>query len=186
MNAAFIANELKGRLLEHAPNVVLPAKRLDLSRADIQVNGVLPYQEAELDCVIASLILISQEEVAGFFKEIHRILAPKGIFLFSTLGNNTPHELEILGDTLLKAGFQLPVVDREILQLQYDDRTVLLKDLELSDLNEKFVRVTTESPQQIIATFEVMYGYALGAVTQTIASETIEIPIENIKIRRLL
>ena len=182
MSPAFIADELKARLLEHAPNPVLPTKRLELLQADIQKK----YQDAEFDCVIASLILIAQEDVAKFFTEINRILAPNGIFLFSTLGTELSHELEKLGDDLLKAGFNLPVVDRENLQLQYDDKVVLLKDLESSGLSEKMVRVTTESNTHIIATLDVMYGYALGAATQTFSSGKIEIPLETIKIRKPL
>ncbi len=180
MSPAFIADELKARLLEHAPHPILPSKRLDLSRATIQEK----YQDAEFDYIIAPLVLISQEEKIVFFKEIHRILAPQGIFLFSTLGNKEPHALEELGDDLLKAGFKLPVVDRENLQLHYDDKIILLKDLALSGLNEKLVRVTTESNTNIIATLDVMYGYALGAATQTSSSGKIEIPLETIKIRK--
>ena len=130
--------------------------------------------------------MISKEDIPAFFKEIHRILAPNGIFLFSTLGTEAPHELEILGDALLKTGFQLPVVDREILKLHYENRSDLLKDLELSDLNEKHMRVTTDSSEEIMAIFDVMYGYAVGASLKTLSPEKIEIPIETIKIRKLL
>ena len=182
MSQAFIADELKARLLEHAPNPVLPAKMLELSPAGIQKK----YQDAEFDCVIAPLVLMDQEKWRVFFTEIQRILAPNGFFLFSTLGNEAPNELEILGDTLLKAGFQLPVVDREILQWQYDNMNVLLKDLEQSGLNEKLVRVTKESSGDIIATFDVMYGYALGSLINSLTPGKIEIPVENIKIRKPL
>ena len=181
MSHAFIANELKIRLLEHAPHALLSAKKLELSCAEIQIH----YQPAEFDCVIAPLVLISQEAFFIFFKEVHRILAPNGIFLFSTLGNNTPHELEQIGDALLKTGFQLPVVDRETLGLQYDDKAVLEKDLEQSGLNEKWVHVTTESSEDMLVTLNVIYGYALGATTQAPFSGKIEIPIDTIKIRKI-
>ncbi len=182
MRQAFIADELKARLLEHAPNPILSTKRLELLQAGIQKK----YQDAEFECIIAPLILISQEEMQVFFKEIYRILAPNGIFLFSTLGAELSHELEKLGDDLLKSGFKLPVVDRENLQLHYDDKTVLLKELALSGLNETLVRVTMESDTHIIATLDVMYGYALGAGAKTISPGKIEIPIETIKIRKPL
>lgn len=180
MSQAFIADELKMRLLEHAPDSVLPVKRLDLSDFNIQEK----YQDAEFECIIAPLVLISQEEMQVFFKEIHRILAPNGIFLFSTLGNQVSHELEQLGDVLLKTGFQLPVVDRETLQLQYDDIQVLMKDLKQSGLNEQYVHVTNHASNDILATLDVIYGYALGAVVKTKVLGKIEIPIETIKIRK--
>lgn len=180
MSQAFIANELKARLLEHAPNRILPAKRLEVLQANLHEK----YPDAKFDCIIAPLVLISQEARLTFFKEIHRILAPQGFFLFSTLGHAAPHELEMLGDALLKTGFQLPVVDKETLQLQYDDMSVLLKDLEQSGLNEQYARVTKESPTDITATFEVMYGYALGAAIEKKSSGKIEIPLATLKIRR--
>lgn len=180
MSEAFIANELKARLLEHAPNLILPAKKLELSTADIQKK----YQNTEFDCVIAPLVLISQEEYSVFFKEINRILAPSGIFLFSTLGDDAPHELEMLGDALLKTGFYLPVVDKEKLQLYYEDMNFLLNDLEQSNVQEKFVRITKSSDGDIVATFNVMYGCAFGSIVEIAPSGKIEIPLESIKIRK--
>ncbi|MES2203708.1 MAG: methyltransferase domain-containing protein [Pseudomonadota bacterium] len=180
MSQAFIADELNARLLEHAPDPVLPSNRLDVSNAIISKK----YPDAEFDCIIAPLILMSQKDRSEFFKEIHRILSPQGFFLFSTLGAELVHELEELGDDLLKIGFSLPVVDRENLQLQYNDKNVLLKDLELSGLSEKRVHVIMESETNIIATLDVMYGYALGASINSLSPGKIEIPIETIKIRK--
>lgn len=180
MSYAFIANELNIRLLEHAPNAILPSKKLELLQANIQKK----YQEAEFDCVIAPLILISEKGFHTFFQEVRRILSPQGFFLFSTLGSEGSPALEILGDALLQAGFQLPVVDREILQLHYDDINVLLNDLEQSGLNEKLVHVTKKSSEDIMATIDVIYGYTLGSTINSLTSGKIEIPVETIKIRK--
>lgn len=182
MRQASIAEELKTRLLEHAPHLVLPANRLELLDANISEQ----YKNAQFDCIIAPLMLVEQNDRALFFKEIHRILAPNGIFLLSTLGDENAYALEALGDSLLQMGFQLPVVDRELLTLQYGNMSELLEDLERSGLNEKHVHITTASSQDILATLEVMYGYARGAVVPTNFSGKIEIPIENIKIRKPL
>lgn len=187
MSDAFIANELETRLREHLPHAILPTKKLELSREGVtglMVSGSSLYQAAEFDGVIAPLVLLEPEEVTAFFKEVHRILAPNGFFLFSTLGNDRPHALETIGDALLKAGFQLPVVDRETLQVHYDNMNILRQDLELSGLSEEFIRVEKKSSHDIIATLDVIYGYALGAVIQTSSVAKIEIPIESIKIRK--
>jgi len=59
-----------------------------------------------------------------------------------------------------------------------------MKDLEQSDLNEHYVSVTKHASNDILATLDVIYGYALGSAIQTKALGKIEIPIETIKIRK--
>lgn len=184
---AYIADELEARLLEHLPPSVLSVKQLDMLRdcsAEILVSGMLPYEDAIFDCVIAHFVLLWQKDVTAFLKEVRRVLAPNGVFLFSTLGIKTPHELEILGDLLLQASFKQPVVDRESLQLQYDNINQLSEDLTSSGLNDQLVQGVTEPSGQITATLEVIYGYALGKIISPASSGKIEIPVENISLRK--
>lgn len=186
MSQGFIANELKMRLLEHAPNAILSSKKLELVSFAVEEINWAQYKKSEFDCVIAPLIHIEQESATVLFKEIRRILTSSGVFLFSALEKEESYALEKLGDALSKSGFQFPVVDREILQLQYDDMDMLRQDLEESSLNRKFVRVTKKASDDIIASFNIIYGYALGASNQKTIFGKIEIPVETVKIRKLL
>jgi len=69
--------------------------------------------------------------------------------------------------------------------LQYDDINTLAKDLELSGLDSEFVQVTTNARDDIIAMFEVFYGYALGKKINSLSPGKIEIPLENITLRKI-
>lgn len=183
---AFIADELEARLLEHLPNSSLPANRLDMLRdcsAEMLADNHFVYPEATYDCIIAHLVLLWQEDIGAFFHKMRSMLSPNGAFLFSTMGPETTNRLEIVGDALVKAGFQLPVVDRDVLQLQYDDHFLLSNDLEDSGLTHELIDVTAESSENSIAKFEVIYGYALGNSMSLSSSGKIEIPIHSITLR---
>ncbi|MBP9726580.1 MAG: methyltransferase domain-containing protein [Gammaproteobacteria bacterium] len=184
---AYIANELETRLLEHLPQSGVSTKQLDMLRdcsAETLVSETLPYQDATFDCVVAHFTLLWHKDIAAFFKEVRRILMPNGVFLFSTLGIKSAHEMERLGDLLLQASFHQLVIDRESLQLQYDNDSQLFADLASSSLNDQLVQVVTEPSGQITATLEVIYGYALGKVISPAFPGKIEIPVENITLRK--
>ena len=82
------------------------------------------------------------------FAEMHRVLAPGGLALFSTFGPDTLKELRKsfegidrnvhvhrfidmhdLGDLLVGCGFADPVMDMEVVTLTYDDVRGLMRDL---------------------------------------------------------
>ena len=82
------------------------------------------------------------------FSEMHRVLAPGGLALFSTFGPDTLKELRAsfqgvdrythvhrfvdmhdLGDMLIACGFADPVMDMEVMTLTYDDVTGVMRDL---------------------------------------------------------
>ena len=80
-------------------------------------------------------------------REFHRVLAPEGLLMFSTLGPDTLKELRAvagatrvhafadmhdLGDMLVAAGFADPVMDAERITLTYADERALLADLRAS------------------------------------------------------
>lgn len=185
---AYIARELEGRLLEHLPQSTCFEKKLDILRqcsAQIIMDGMRFHQEKKYDAIIAHLIPLWQKnlELSSFFQEIYRLLDARGIFLFSTLGQGLPYELEALGDLLVKTGFKLPVVDREYVQLHYDDMNVLQQDLELSGLMQENVKIKHQAPDDIIVTVEIIYGYVQEKNAPISSSGVVEIPIANIKLR---
>lgn len=108
----------------------------------------LPLKTSSVDLVWSSLALqwVNDPELA--FRELHRASAPNGLLLFSTFGPDTLKELRQafaqvdggshvsrfvdmhdIGDMLVHAGFQHPVMEMEILTLTYVDLKSLMRDL---------------------------------------------------------
>ncbi len=111
----------------------------------------MPLRAASMDLVWSNLML-PWTSLETTLKEIHRVLGPEGLFMFSTLGPDTLKELRAafaesgneqdhvqqfmdmhdVGDALVHAGFSNPVMDRENLQVTYTDLAALLQDLRLA------------------------------------------------------
>lgn len=108
----------------------------------------LPFRQSSLDLVWSSLALQWADDPEAAFREIHRALAPHGLLMFSSFGPDTLKELRQafarvdggshvsrfvdmhdLGDMLVHAGFQHPVMEMEMLTLTYADLKSLLGDL---------------------------------------------------------
>ncbi|QNT79139.1 methyltransferase domain-containing protein [Entomobacter blattae] len=118
-------------------------------------NELLPFAPASFDLVIASLSLHQVNDIPGLFKQIRHILKPDGLFLaslpvlpsFSELreclmqaeetlcGRISPRiipfpNLQACAGLLQRAGFTLPVVDSEIINLSYRNPLSILRDLQ--------------------------------------------------------
>lgn len=112
----------------------------------------LPFAAGGFELAWSNLALHWQDDPEPAVREAQRVLAPGGLFMFSTLGPDTLGELrEIcrqalgsgvhvrsfidlhdLGDLLGRAGFAAPVMDMERITLTYADHAGLLADLRLS------------------------------------------------------
>jgi malonyl-CoA O-methyltransferase len=101
-----------------------------------------------VDLVFSNLLLPWCEDLDTVFAEVARILRPRGLFTFTTLGPDTLIELRAawrtadpesalhpftdmhdLGDGLVRAGFAEPVLDVSRYTLTYPDAVTLLRDL---------------------------------------------------------
>jgi malonyl-CoA O-methyltransferase len=119
--------------------------RLAALCADVEA---LPLRAGSVDLAWSNLALQWLDDPARAFAEVHRVLAPGGLFLFSTFGPDTlkelraafagvdsrPHvhrfiDLHDLGDGLTAGGFADPVMDMEVITLTYDDVRGLMRDL---------------------------------------------------------
>jgi len=108
----------------------------------------LPFAGASLDVVFSNLMLQWLHPPEPAFAEVHRCLREEGLFAFSTFGPDTLGELRRawqavdeqvhvnafldmhdLGDALVRAGFQAPVVDVEHITLTYADAASALREL---------------------------------------------------------
>ncbi len=108
----------------------------------------LPFAAGTADMVWSNLAIQWINEPRQAFAEMHRVLAPGGLVLFSSFGPDTLKELRAafhgvdrhthvhrfidmhdLGDRLLACGFADPVVDMEMMTLTYADAHGLMRDL---------------------------------------------------------
>ncbi len=157
----------------------------------------LPGTGASFDCVVSNL-QGTWFEFEPFIRQVKRVLKPGGIFCFSAFGPDTlaemvhawkkadsrPHvhpfiDMHHLGDTLLQAGFEKPIVDADWMQVEYADCMTVISDLR----SEGFVNLhtgrrksltgkqrfrqfeshlakRTKNGEKVMITFEIIYGYA--------------------------
>jgi malonyl-CoA O-methyltransferase len=105
----------------------------------------LPLADASVDLVWSNLCLQWCPQLDVVFDEVRRVLAPEGLFLFSTFGPRTLEELRaawaavdptprvgsfpdmpVVGDALTRAGFRDPVLDLDtIIEHHKQPREVL-------------------------------------------------------------
>src|SRR5579872_7140980 len=114
----------------------------------------LPFAPASFDLVMSGLALHWVNDLPGALLQLRRVLKPDGLFLAALPGGDTLHELRRalfeaelaeeggvgprvspfadlrdLGALLQRAGFALPVVDRDIITVTYPDALALMREL---------------------------------------------------------
>ena len=108
----------------------------------------LPLSSACAGMIWSNLAIQWSNDPPRAFAEMHRVLAPGGLLMFSTFGPDTLKELRAafrsvdahthvhrftdmhdVGDRLVACGFADPVMDMEIVTLTYADVRELMRDL---------------------------------------------------------
>jgi NADH dehydrogenase [ubiquinone] 1 alpha subcomplex assembly factor 5 len=134
-------------IIQHAP---LSQSEAIGGTAPVQEDR-LPYETASFDLVIAAGTLDSVNDLPGALIQIRRILKPDGLFLGHMFGAGTlatfkavmltveqasaaPHihpqiDLRSAADLLARAGFALPVADKDIMTVSYRHWRSLVADL---------------------------------------------------------
>ena len=162
----------------------------------------LPIKNASIDLIFSTSTFQWCEDLNQLFVECMRVLKKNGVLVFSTFGPDTLKELrqswaEIdhlnhvhqfidmhhIGDSLLANQFHDPVVDREIIVIEYQNLRQLLMDLKATGSRNKFISRDGNLAQGLLgkkkfkqlaqmyntfrleddslpATYEVIYGYA--------------------------
>jgi malonyl-CoA O-methyltransferase len=157
----------------------------------------LPLKTSSVDMVWSSLALQWCNDLNVSFAELYRVLAPGGLLMFATFGPDTLKELRAafaevdgythvnqfvdmhdIGDVLVSAGFNTPVMDMEYITLTYADLKTMLHELKAigahnvtagrnqgltgrtrwQQLEAAFERRRKDG--RLPATYEVIYGHA--------------------------
>jgi len=122
-----------------------PAGRCERLCADARA---LPLPDAAVDLVFCNLMLQWCDDLDAAFAEVARVLRPRGLFTFTTLGPDTLIELRDawrtaaegervipftdmhdIGDGLVRAGLAEPVLDVVRYTLTYPHLRALMRDL---------------------------------------------------------
>jgi malonyl-CoA O-methyltransferase len=137
--------------LDASPGMLEQVARRDgaarIERLCAQAEAV-PLPDASVDLVFSNMMLPWCEDIDAVFAEVTRILRPRGLFTFTTLGPETLFELRAawraagghealhpftgmhdLGDGLVRAGLAEPVLDVSRFRLTYPDVAAMLRDL---------------------------------------------------------
>jgi len=145
----------------------------------------LPLADDAIDLVWCNMALHWVVDPRAAFGEFARVLSPQGLLMFSTLGPDTLRELRAaagaarvhafvdmhdLGDMLVAAGFSAPVMDMEMISIEYAGDRSLLADLRASgQTSARADRARGLAPRWLRerlralparASFEVVYGHA--------------------------
>ena len=157
----------------------------------------LPLKTSSIDMIWSSLALQWCNDLNVSFAELYRVLAPGGLLMFATFGPDTLNQLRSafatvdgythvnrfvdmhdIGDVLMSAGFNAPVMDMEYITLTYTDLKTMLCELKaigahnVTDgrnpgltgrdrwrkLEAAFELFRTNG--RLPATYEVIYGHA--------------------------
>ncbi len=157
----------------------------------------LPFAANSFDLVFSSLALQWCNDIGVALAEFKRILKPGGLLIFTTFGPDTLKELRAswqqvddslhvnefidmhdIGDGMLQGGFAEPVMESEIITVNYNKAETLLQDLKaiganvtanghrqglltrqmLSRLYQAYESYRIN--QQLPATYEIIYGHA--------------------------
>jgi len=148
--ARLVALDLAPGMLRQASAAVPWHQRL-LRRSPVTICGdleQLPLAAGSIDLAWSNLALQWVNALPQAFNEMCRVLAPGGLFMFTTFGPDTLKELRAaqpdtdghthvsgftdmhdIGDMLVQAGFADPVIDMETFTLTYPDVQSLMRDL---------------------------------------------------------
>ena len=182
----------------------------------------LPFKYDVFDIVFSASTLQWCDDISTVFAECLRILKPNGLLIFSTYGPQTLTELRtsfvelneysrvkqfldmhIVGDLLVAAGFQSPVIESERICVEYGDPAQLLRDLKLTGatnhmqsrpkglFTQKQIRSVLEAYQKFRlpngkypATYELIYGHGWAVPTDEITKTTDSAQWRPIKFKR--
>lgn len=174
-----IAQTLAGRgsikhlvQLEQSPALLANAQGTKL----IASEEMLPFADNSFDLVISAGSLHTVNDLAGTLVQVRRILKPDGLFLAVVFGGETLKELRASfeqaemtakggmsprvfpfidvqtgGQLLQRAGFLLPVVDKELITVEYEHPLKLMKELRgMGEANALHDRIKYFTPCSLI------------------------------------
>jgi malonyl-CoA O-methyltransferase len=160
----------------------------------------LSIAENSVDLLIANFLLPWCDDLQATLREWRRILRPDGLFMFTSLGPDTLHQLREfslylphfmdmhdIGDALTHTGFADPVLDLDYFTITYQDQKKLFHELRATgmiagDTNQ--IELQKNADDVYSLTYEVIFGHAWGPALHVdqVADEAgvVRIPVSHI------
>jgi SAM-dependent methyltransferase len=157
----------------------------------------LPFRRGSLDAAVSNLSLHWVNDLPGALLQIRQALKPDGLFLAAVLGGESLHELRAslmageaaatggvsprvspfidlrdMGALMQRAGFALPVVDSDMIAVDYSSPLKLMQDLRgMGASNATFNRLMRPTRRSVIMeaakAYHDKYADAQGRVPAT-------------------
>lgn len=150
----------------------------------IASSEILPFRTHSLDLVISCLNLHVINDLPGTLIQIRRALKPDGLFLCAFFGGETLHELRAslneaeitcrggisprihpmidkqqAGALMQRASFALPVIDSDIIPVNYSKLESLYADLRgMGETNTLLARSKTFTPRRLFEKTQEIYA----------------------------
>jgi len=158
---------------------------------------LLPFRDEAFDLVVSNLSLHWANDLPGALIQANRALRPDGLFLGAILGGETLFELrralmeaeeEVAGgfaprispfaevrdagSLLQRAGFALPVVDTDVIEVSYRDALALMRDLRAMGETDAGLQGRRGVPPRLLfpaaaARYAALFGEPDGRVAAT-------------------
>lgn len=144
-NAQVIALDIAQAMLEQTRSKLPLNKSVNYLACDVEK---IALADNSVDLVISSLTVQWSNDYLKAFSELKRVLKPGGCILFTSFGPDALKELRHcwykvdsdqhvnsfidmhhIGDALLQAGFENPVMDNETITITYKDVYQIMRDL---------------------------------------------------------
>ncbi len=196
-----LAAQVKG-LFNVTLNAALNSKKAQNYQPVCADAQQLPFADASVDLIFSNLTIQWCPELTKLFYEFRRVLKPGGFLLFTTFGTKTLKELRAswsevsdkvhvnefsdmhdIGDALYNVQAENPVMDSEIITLNYQSVKQILLDLKavgahnqnigrqqaltgkkrLQSMYQAYEQFRTQDGYPV--TYEVLYGHAWNPKT---------------------
>jgi malonyl-CoA O-methyltransferase len=181
----------------------------------------LPLADHSIDLIYSNLVLHWSHDSKAVFQEIKRVLRPDGLLTFSVMGpdtlkelreswakvNNHPHvhtfkDMHDIGDELMAARFNDPVIDMEMITLLYTDVVQLMRDLKALGTNLltsrhrglsgkrqlqamiSYYEAYRNEKKLLPVTYELVYGHAWGSHDRPNKQGAVEVPLSQLRLRK--
>ena len=157
----------------------------------------LPFADKSFDLVISCLSLQFINDLPGALLQIRRLLKPDSLFVGGVMGATTLSELRSswlqaememsngvsprviplsdvrdFGNLLQRAGFDLPVVDREIIRVRYGSPLELMHDLRRMGAGNILIDrsrspITRSLLKRVLEIYSEKFSHVDGGITAT-------------------
>jgi malonyl-CoA O-methyltransferase len=176
-NARIVATETSADMLDYAKNHLPDHAAYLLSKPH-----ALPVPDHSVDLLMANLVLPWCDDESSLMREWRRVLRPDGLLIFASLGPDTlrelhhlplafPHlmDMHTIGDLLMQAGFQHPVLDVDYLTLTWTDQNKMWDELKVTGMIAGNVeRIQLEKTDDRYAlSHEIIFAHAFAPALNT-------------------